>query len=282
MEVTADDLRAAYLDLVKRSLTGALAEDSDMLLGGVRTAGSISRKRRMLGSVGNVARRFGFEIAVKKPYDPALRERGRDWPDRAESMIGLRRMTNIQDCVAAVIKDNIPGDLIETGVWRGGACIFMKANLWAWGDQSRVVWVADSFEGLPRPHPERYPADAGDTMHTLTGLNVGVEEVRHNFERYGLLDDRVKFLVGWFKDTLPTAPIERLALMRLDGDMYESTIQAMEALYPKLSVGGFCIIDDYGSHVTQAAAAIHDYRREHGIGEEIVAIDDFGAFWRKS
>ena len=281
-DVTTDDLRAAYLDLMKRSLTGALAEDNDAILGGIRTAGSPSRKKRIADWVGKLAQRHGFEIAYKKPYDPRLRESGLDWPSRAESLIGLRRMTNIQDCIAAVVKDEVPGDLIETGVWRGGACIFMKANLRAWGDTKRTVWVADSFHGLPKPNPRRYPADAGDTLHTATGLNVGADEVRHNFERYGLLDDRVKFLVGWFRDTLPTAPIDQLAVMRLDGDMYESTIQAIEALYPKLSTGGFCIVDDYGSHPLQAGAAIHDYRKAHGITDAIVRIDDYGAYWRRS
>jgi O-methyltransferase len=281
-DVSTDELRDLYLDLVKRSLTGALAEDNDSILGGVRTQGATSMKRRVASSFGQLASRFNFEIAYKKPYDAELRENGLDWPSRAESMIGLRRMTNIQECIAAIIRDDVAGDLIETGVWRGGACIFMKANLRAWGDSSRKVWLADSFQGLPRPNASEFPADAGDRLHTQTGLAVGAEQVRHNFERYGLLDENVEFLVGWFKDTLPVAPIDKLALMRLDGDMYESTIQAIEALYPKLSPGGFCIIDDFGSHASQAGQAIHDYRSEHGITDEIVEIDPFGAYWRKS
>ena len=224
----------------------------------------------MAAAVGDLAQKANIEIAVKKPYDHSLRESGLDWPSRAESMIGLRRMTNIQDCIAQIVADDVPGDLIETGVWRGGACIFMKANLRAWGDTSRNVWLADSFEGLPKPNAALYPADEGDTLHKQTGLAVGADQVRHNFERYGLLDDRVRFLVGWFKDTLPTAPVEQLSLMRLDGDMYESTIQAIEPLYPKLSPGGFCIIDDFGSHASQAGQAVHDYRDAHGITDEIV------------
>jgi O-methyltransferase len=276
------ELRSLYLDLVKRSLTGALAEDNDSILGGVRTAGSPSFKKRAAAVVGDLAQKAGFEIAYKKPYDHSLRESGLDWPSRAESMIGLKRMSNIQECIAQIVADDVPGDLIETGVWRGGACIFMKANLRAWGDTTRTVWLADSFEGLPKPNAALYPADEGDRLHEQTGLAVGADQVRHNFERYGLLDERVEFLVGWFKDTLPTAPVERLSLMRLDGDMYESTIQAIEPLYPKLSQGGFCIIDDYGSHASQAGQAVHDYRAEHGITEEIVRIDEFGAFWRKS
>ena len=275
------DTAPLYLDLLKRSLTGALAEDNDSILGGVRTAGSTSWKRRMGNLVGRAAARANVEIVYKKPYDPELREVGRDWPSRAESMIGLRRMENIQHCVQTVIDEGVPGDLIEAGVWRGGACIFMKANLMARGDTDRVVWVADSFQGLPAPDAASYPADTDDDLHRRKGLSVGADRVRHNFERYGALDERVRFLVGWFKDTLPTAPIDALSVMRLDGDMYESTWQAIEALYPKLSPGGFCIIDDFGSHHTQAGRAVHDYRQANAIDEEIIDIDGFGAFWRR-
>lgn len=281
-EGLSEELRSLYLDLIKRTLTGALAEDNDSILGGVRTAGSPSRIKRAANTVGRLAQRANVEISLKKPYDPRSREIGMDWPSRAESMIGLRRMENIQQCVAAIVADQIPGDLIETGVWRGGAVIFMQANLKAWGATNRTVWAADSFQGLPRPNVADYPADQGDTFYKQTGLGVGADVVRHNFERYGLWDDNVQFLVGWFKDTLPTAPIESLSLMRLDGDLYESTIQALDALYPKLSVGGFCIIDDYGTLVSQAQAAVHDYRRKHGINDEIIDIDGSGAYWRKS
>jgi O-methyltransferase len=273
--------RALYLDLLKRTLTGAVAEDSDSILGGVRTAGSPVLKKRLADGVGRFAKRFGFELSYKRPYDPQRRTLGRDWPARSDSMIGLRRMDNIQHCVEAVLRDDVPGDLIETGVWRGGATIFMRGVLKAHEDETRTVWVADSFEGLPPPDPARYPADTGDTFHEMGGLAVGVDQVKHNFERYGLLDDRVKFLVGWFKDTLPTAPIEKLAVIRLDGDLYESTWQSIEALYPKLSPGGFCIIDDYGDLVAQCQRAIHDYRDAHGITEEIIDIDGTGAYWRK-
>lgn len=275
------DAVSLYLDLMKRSLTGALAEDNDNILGGVRTQGAATLKQRVGNLVGTTAKRFNFEIAYKKPYDPQQRAMGRDWPSRAESMIGLKRMENIQHCVQSIVDDDVPGDLIETGVWRGGACIFMKANLKVRGDTTRKVWVADSFQGLPPPNATDFPADSGDKLHTEGGLSIGEEQVRHNFERYGVLDDRVKFLVGWFKDTLPDAPIDALSLMRLDGDMYESTWQAIEALYPKLSPGGYCIVDDYGSHASQAGQAVNDYRKANGIDEEIVDIDGAGAFWRR-
>jgi O-methyltransferase len=281
-ETRTESTTGLYLDLLMRTLTGAVAEDNDSILGGVRTAGSPLLRKNVADAFGRFAGRFGFEIAYKKPYDPSLREVGRDWPARADSMIGLRRMDNIRHCVETVIKDEVPGDLIETGVWRGGASIFMRGVLKAYADTTRTVWVADSFQGLPPPDAARYPADTGDTLYKMGGLAVGVEQVKHNFERYGLLDDQVKFLVGWFKDTLATAPVEQLAVMRLDGDMYESTIQAIEPLYPKLAPGGFCIIDDFGSHASQAGKAVEDYRKAHGITEEIIDIDGFGAYWRKA
>jgi O-methyltransferase len=280
-ELKTDQARELYLDLLKRTITGAVAEDNDSILGGVRTSGSPVLRKRLADSVGRAIGRFGFEVSYKKPYDPELRAIGRDWPARADSMIGLRRMDNIQECIETVIRDGVPGDLIETGVWRGGATIFMRGVLKAHGDLERTVWAADSFEGLPPPDAARYPADEGDTFYKVDGLAVGVDQVRHNFERYGLLDDQVRFLVGWFKDTLPRAPIDQLAVMRLDGDLYESTWQAIEALYPKLAPGGFCIVDDYGDLVAQCQRAIHDYRDAHGITEEIVDVDGFGAYWRK-
>ncbi len=190
-----------YLDLLKRSLTGSLAEDNDSILGGVRTAGSASWKRRVANLVGDVAARVNVEIVYKKPYDPTLREIGRDWPSRAESMIGLRRMDNIEHCVQTVLNDDVPGDLLEAGVWRGGACIFMKANLVARGDTSRVRLGRRLVPGPARSERRAVPRRQGDDLHTRGGLSVGADQVRHNFERYGLLDERVRFLVGWFKDT---------------------------------------------------------------------------------
>jgi len=195
-------------------------------------------------------------------------------------MIGLRRLENIRFCVEDVLRRSVPGDLIETGVWRGGACIFMRAVLKAHGVVDRNVWLADSFQGLPKPDA-RYAQDAGDLHHTAPELSVSRSQVEDNFRRYGLLDDQVKFLVGWFADTLPGAPIERLAVLRLDGDMYGSTIQALESLYDKLSKGGYVIVDDYT--LKGCRAATDDFRRDRGISDEPIVIDRSGAvYWEKS
>jgi O-methyltransferase len=208
------------------------------------------------------------------------REFGLDWPRHAETMVGLRRLDNVDACVTDVLRRNVPGDLLEAGAWRGGTTILMRAVLAAAGDTTRRVWVADSFQGLPKPDPELFPHDAGLDYTGHAQLSAGEQQVRANFARYGLLDDRVAFLAGWFKDTLPNAPIEQLAVMRLDGDLYESTMVALEALYPKLSVGGYCIIDDYGA-LEACRRAVEDYRAVHGITEELRPVDWTGVYWQR-
>jgi O-methyltransferase len=224
----------------------------------------------------------GWSVVRREPVDSGRRSEGRDWPADAETMIGLKRLDNLQFCIERILADDIPGDLIETGVWRGGASIFMRGVLKAYGDTSRVVWAADSFQGLPQPTPGVWRDDErGRLWEFGNTLAVSLDQVRANFERYGLLDDQVRFLQGWFRDTLPTAPIERLSLMRLDGDMYESTVDGLGPLYPKLSVGGFCVIDDYFAQSGQRKA-VNEYREEHLITDPIHRVDWTGAYWQKT
>lgn len=205
---------------------------------------------------------------------------GTDFPKTAETMLTLARLDNLHGCIRDVLEKRVPGDLIECGAWRGGATIFMRAALRAYGDQDRNVWVADSFEGLPKPDDSRYPADKGSQFWNARALAVSLEEVRENFVRYGLLDARVRFLKGWFKDTLPVAPIGRLAILRADGDMYESTMQILEPLYDKVSPGGYVIVDDYYA-VAACRQATDDFRRRRNITGPMVRIDAAGVYWRK-
>jgi len=227
-----------------------------------------------------VVERKGRKICRQVDFDPAARAEGRDWLPDADTMIGLKRLDNLQSCIEEVLREGIPGDLIETGVWRGGACIFMRAILKAYGDTLRKVWVADSFEGLPKPDG-RYREEVGDTQWQWSdGLAISVDQVKANFARYGLLDDRVCFLKGWFKDTLPTAPITKLAILRLDGDMYSSTMDSLVSLYPKLSVGGYVIIDDYGA-IEACRQAVDNFRKSTRIESPMIQIDWTGAYWKK-
>ena len=185
------------------------------------------------------------------------------------------------------LRSNVPGDLIETGVWRGGATIFMRAMLKALGVTDRTVWVLNSFEGLPNPDADKYPVEAkthtGKVMTSVYNhFAVGLEDVRSNFEVYGMLDEQVRFLKGWFKDTLPEAPINTLAIARLDGDYYELTMDALVNLYHKLSVGGYVIVDDYGEdRWTYCRKAVDDYRRERGIMEPMIQVNSKCFYWQR-
>jgi O-methyltransferase len=268
--VTDRGAQSLYLDLIRRNLTRyGMCE---------RMPDRWPLRRRLLLKTFNA---FVPMIMGTSPFGRRKRELGLDWPRDAETMIGMQRLTSLQHCVETVLAEDIPGDLIECGVWRGGACILMRAVLAAYGDETRCVWLADSFEGAPRPDRAHYKADKWLRLDRLAGiLAVPEAEVRANFERYGLLDDRVRFLPGWFKDTLQNAPIDRLAVLRLDGDLYESTIQALGALYPRLSRGGFCIVDDYHRAKT-CRRAVADYRARHEISAAIVDIDGSGVLWRK-
>lgn len=236
-------MKDLYLDLIRKCLLNTIYEDPD---------------------IGHAT------------FVPSLRENGLAWPSKAHTMIGNRRMRNLQYATETIIQENVAGDLIETGVWRGGACIFMRAILKAWEVTDRTVWVADSFEGLPKPSR---PEDAGDRHHEFRELAISLEEVQNNFQKYNLLDNQVKFLKGWFSDTLPSAPITKIAVLRLDGDMYSSTMDALNALYHKVSPGGFVIIDDYTA-IPACKHAVGEFRAKNGIDSAIVDIDGMGIFWR--
>jgi O-methyltransferase len=267
----------AYLDLLKGCLTRSLFGEDHAPL--VLPQGTW--QRAVLQPVRRVLATQHLELVRRTPFDADARAEGLDWPAQAETMVGLKRLENVQDCATDVLRQGVPGDLVETGVWRGGTTIFMRAILKAYGDIERNVWVADSFEGLPKPNAKRWPQDEGDKHWTQERLMVSQGEVRANFARYGLLDDQVRFLPGFFEDTLPTAPIEQIAILRLDGDMYGSTMEALQALYPKVSPGGYVLVDDYGA-LAQCRQAVTDYRTAHEIRSPIERVDWTGVWWQKS
>jgi len=207
---------------------------------------------------------------------------------RALTMVPKSRLDNIQFCIENVVRANTEGDLIEAGVWRGGTAIFMKAVLDTLQSLDRRVWVADSFEGLPVPDAELYPAEAkahdSKIMRDVYDhFAVGLAEVQNNFSRLGLLDSRVEFLKGWFKDTLPSGGPERLAIIRLDGDYYESTMDCLTHLYPRLSVGGYIVIDDYGQDDwTYCRQAVDEFRTIKGITDPMIQVDSTCYYWQRS
>lgn len=215
------------------------------------------------------------------PFDEHRRSIGKDIPQVGHTMIGRTRLAHLRWAVEHVLDKGVPGDLLEAGVWRGGACILMKGVLKDRGDRKRTVIVADSFEGLPPPD-SRYPEDTLSEFdfHLRPELSVSLEEVQDNFRRYGLLDDRVYFAKGLFQHTLPALAGRTFAVLRLDGDLFSSTMDALRSLYDSVSPGGIIIIDDYGS-VIDCRRAVAEFRVQRGIQTELFTIDDDGVFWIK-
>lgn len=252
-----EELRLAYLDLLKLCLCD-LAGPTTMSVG-VGDDGAV------------VARQLGGT-------ERKMRVAGMDWPLQGLTMSGLYRLDDLQSCVESVVRDEIPGDFIETGTWRGGASIFMRAALDALNDDERTVHVADSFRGFPGAKDGATNAD--DRLYSgFDFLAVSVDEVQANFARLGC-EEGVRFVPGFFEETLPGLADHRWAILRLDGDTYEATRVALRSLYPGLSVGGYVIVDDYGAF-DGCRAAVDEFRRENGIVDPLEAVDWSCVRWRR-
>ena len=282
---TLSDLSQKYADLLKSTLCASLYEESAWRIveGPVRQNVSASLLSRLLArskhAILSFLRAHNLILVRTIPFDEASRDIGADWPLFGFTMTGRRRLDVLHKCIDDILEKDIPGDLMETGVWRGGSVIFMRALLSARNDDKRVVWCADSFEGMPAPKDPDIAISGTADFSDREYLNVSLEQVQKNFARFGLLDDKVRFLKGWFGETLPTAPIKQLSLLRLDGDLYESTRDALVNLYHKVSPGGYIIVDDYRSW-SGCRAAVDEFRKQHGISEPMEEIDAHAVMWR--
>lgn len=203
---------------------------------------------------------------------------GKQRMPNALTMVGEPRLLNVEACIRSVVADGIPGDVLEAGCWRGGVGIYASAVLEVLQDE-RMVWLCDGGKhGFPPPDP-RYPEDAGDHLHERWSAACPLDHVRRFAQLYGY--ERLRLTEGHFADTLPTLPVDRLAILRLDGDTFGATTTTLNCLYDKLVVGGYLIVDDYAPHC-RSAAAVDAFRLAHGISEPITRVDWAGAFWRKS
>jgi O-methyltransferase len=215
-------------------------------------------------------------LCKKKQYSPMKRAAGKDFPLTGETMIGLVRLNNLQNLFKSIEEDNVDGDCLEAGVWQGGACIFLNALNKIYSNSKRKIWVADSFEGLP---PSTHKEDLKYNWD-FDVLKVSLEKVKSNFSKYKLLDNNVKFLKGWFKNTLPNVEFDKLALLRVDGDMYESTMDVLTNLYSKVEPGGYVVVDDYFG-IESCERAVNDFIEVNKLNVELIRIDWTGVYWRK-
>jgi O-methyltransferase len=262
------------LRIVEQALLGELHATRD------RHYVPVTPRHRLKRALRSTLALRGYEVTRMVQETSDQRANRTIWPQDALTMIGRNNLAKIRTLLTDAFARGVPGDFIETGVWRGGASIYAKAVMTAHGESRRRVWVADSFAGLPAPDVERYPADSVSSFHENPELAVSLTEVQSAFERFGLLDEQVRFLKGWFKDTLPTLSEERWAVVRLDGDLYESTMDGLANLYPNLSPGGWIVIDDYPA-LDVCRMAVDDFRRENHITAEMIPTGGpSGVYWQ--
>lgn len=277
---TINDFRREYLELLKQTLTASIYPESAGRVLEDRVEHTLRHPVRLLKSrayrwIIRSCRRRSIILVKQHAFDQERRDLGLDWPMFGYTMIGHRRLDNVQYCMEQILAKNIPGDFAETGVWRGGTIIFMRALLNVHRVTDRVVWAADSFVGMPQPAS---PSDGLD-LRAFDYLSVSLNEVKQNIARFGLLDGQVRFIPGWFSESLPQAPIGRLALLRLDGDLYSSTMDALQALYPKISPGGYVIVDDFHSW-EPCRRAVTDFLAARRIDADFQEIDGSAVYWQ--
>jgi hypothetical protein len=214
----------------------------------------------------------------------------------SKTMLPPPRLYNFIDAVDSVNAEGIPGDLVECGVWSGGALAL--AALW---DQrrpgsNRSYLGFDSFEGLPPPTPEdkdvfdRFTAASArkgrmiDRPLMRTGVCVGdaADTVRQFFRDAGVDPSRTRFYPGWFQDTLPiaVADIDAIAILRIDGDWYDSTKICLDTFYDLVPPGGYIIIDDYGCF-EGCKDAVEEFRAARSITTPITFVDQHCVYWRR-
>jgi O-methyltransferase len=239
--------RNAYLDLVKRSITNYHYLGGDTPFEAFRCVNH-----------------YDLQKSKWKIDDLA----------RPLTLLTAGQLNLIENAVLALEQRKVPGDYIEAGIWRGGVIVFLRALLGAYGIQGRRILAADSFAGIPKNvRVQNDPVDGWSDRWVAT-----LDEVKANISRFGLLDGRIEFVVGFFADSLPALAGRQYALIRLDSDSYESVETSLAYLYPMLSHSGIVIIDDW--HIQSCKKAVMDYREKHGITAPIRAHEG-NAFWVK-
>ncbi len=261
---TPEALRGAYLGLLKLSLCDL--------------AGAGTQEVRWTHD------RRVFSRTLTDAQQLRHRMEGKDWPLDGLTMVGLDRLDDLQECVDSIIADGVAGDLIEAGAWRGGASILIRAALDSLGAYDRTLWVADSFRGF-RPAGEDDPAadrEVETEMSRIAHLAPTLPVVREYFARFGLTEG-VRFVPGYFEDTMDSLRGRSWSLVRLDADTYRPTKLALDVLYPGLEAGGYLVADDYFHPYLPESCrrAIDDFRSEHSITEPIEQIDWSAGRWRK-
>ncbi|MBV9573303.1 MAG: class I SAM-dependent methyltransferase [Acidobacteriales bacterium] len=195
---------------------------------------------------------------------------------RNYTMCSNARLRGLYRGVRYAVHRDIPGDVVECGCARGGSAALMGLTIRQLKSK-RKLWLFDSFEGLPAPTIKDPDFELADLF---TGTCIGtLEEVRRLFHRLNLADD-AEFVKGLFRDTLPHAPLSKIAVLHIDGDWYESVKVCLESLYDKVVPNGYIQLDDYG-YWKGARRAVDEFFAERGIEVNLRTLDYSGRFFIK-
>jgi len=245
-----------------------------------------------------LAFRFGYQLTLRKLPQYEVRRKTLGIPRDMEpefvelyrrtceyTLTSVERMYALYQAVRHVVAHEVPGDLVECGVWRGGSCMLMAGTLLACGDTSRRIVLYDTFAGMTRPSERDVRTADGSPQlprweaFRRQGYNAwcyaSVEEVWANMRSTGYPADRIELVAGEVEHTLPARAPRQLALLRLDTDWYESTYHELRHLYPRLAPHGALIVDDYGAYAG-AREAVDRYLREQGMVMYLHRIDTAG------
>lgn len=273
-------LRRRYLDLLSSALVNLVYPEHDLRIDELeecRPAGDrLEYERRMRDLRYREPEKFAAIVQHKT--------NGSSWKRRparfAHTMIGLCRLDTLEYCAAWIFANGIAGDFVEAGVLQGGASIYLRALQITYGQPARSTWLCDSFAGPPPPTDtaDRELA-AGFNEPAEPWLAASIQAVRDNFATYDLLSENVRFVEGLFAESLPDAPIDDIAILRLDAGLYDATTDVLENLYDKVSPGGFIVIDDYNTY-EPCRRAVDDFRVRRGIEMPLKRADWNSAYWQ--
>ncbi len=197
------------------------------------------------------------------------------------TMVKNNNLIHLYHLVQEVDRLNVSGDIVECGVWNGGSAAVMGlAHVKGPNPRPRVLWLFDSFKGLPPPDERD---GEGEKKGYFEEWNKGdIAKVKKIFEILGLGLENVKIFPGWFEETLPRAPVKRIAILHIDADWYKSVKTALEAFYDKVVPGGFVVLDDYG-YWKGCTQALQDFFSDHGIEPgTITEMGQSGAYFQKT
>ena len=200
----------------------------------------------------------------------------------AYTMVTNKNLIALYNLVQRANSLDLPGHIVECGVWNGGSAAIMGlANIQDTQNyRNRTIWLFDSFQGLP---PPTHKDGNRERVNYFQGWNKGDSgKVKHVFGKLGVPLDHVRIIPGWFEKTLRTAPVDRIAILHVDADWYESVKLVLDVFYDKVVPGGFIILNDYGAW-EGCNHALADFFAENGMSDiKITQIEPTtGAYFQK-